>query len=77
MISVTDPNPVMVKIRDRPTYQADIWGSLIYWYRPKQLILSSSVGVDKTLLYSSCIQTACARKHNKPSQDSDIATTLA
>jgi len=29
-------------------------------YRPKRLILSGSVGVDKTLLYSSHMQTTCA-----------------
>jgi len=51
---------------------ADIWVSPIYQYRPKRLI-----GVDKTLLYSSRIQTTCARKHNEASQDSYLATTLA
>jgi len=43
----------------------------------KTLILSALVGVDKTLLYSLCIQTTCARKHNKPSQDNYFAATLA
>jgi len=45
--------------------------------RPKQPILSAPVGVDKTLLYPSRIQTTCARKHNEPSQDSYLAATLA
>jgi len=31
---------------------ADIWVLPIYLYRPKRPILSASVGVDKTLLYS-------------------------
>jgi len=31
----------------------------------------------KTLLYSLHIQTTCVRKHNKPSQDSYLAATLA
>ena len=39
--------------------------------------ISASIGVDKTLLYSSRIQTTCARKHNKASQDSYLTTTLA
>jgi len=65
------------KSRDRPTYWADIWVSMIYRYRPKLLILSASVGVDKTLLYSSHIQTTCTRKHNEPSQDSYLSATLA
>jgi len=43
-------------------------------FRP---ILSASAGVDKTLLYSSRMQKTCTRKHNKPSQDSHFATTLA
>jgi len=46
-------------------YQA-IFGFLpIYQYRPKQSILSASVGVDKMLLYSSHIQTTCARSTMK------------
>jgi len=49
----------------------------IYRYRPKRPILSASVGVDKTLLYSSRIQTTCARKHNEASRDSYLTTTLA
>jgi len=40
-------------------------------------LVSSSVGADKTLLYSSCIQTTCARKHNEPSQGSYLAAMLA
>jgi len=28
-------------------------------------------------LYSSCMQTFCARKHDEPSQDSYLAVTLA
>ena len=62
-------------IRDQPT--ADIWVLPIYRYRPKRPILSPSIGVDKTLLYSSHIQTTCARKHNEASQDSYLTTTLA
>jgi len=58
-------------------YRADIWVSPMYRYRPKRPILSASVGVDETLLYSSRIQTTCARKHNKPSQDSYLAATLS
>ena len=56
---------------------ANIWVLLIYRYRPKRPILSASVGVHKMLLYFSCIQTTCARKHNKVSQDSYVAPTLA
>jgi len=37
----------------------------------------ASVGVDKTLLYTSPIHTTCERKHNKPSQDSYLATMPA
>ena len=37
----------------------------------------ASVGVDKTLLYSSCIQTTLPREQNEPSQDSDLVATLA
>jgi len=48
----------------------------IYQYSPKQPILSASVSVDKTLLYSSRIQTTCARKHNEASQDSYLAKTF-
>jgi len=39
--------------------------------------VSASGGVDKMLLYSSHMQTTCARKHNKPSQDSYLAATPA
>jgi len=46
-----------------------------YWL--KRLILLASVGVDKMLLCSSCMQATCARKHNKASQDSYLATMLA
>ena len=42
--------------------------SVIYWYQSKMSMLSGSVGVDKTLLYSSQIQTTCERKHNEASQ---------
>jgi len=38
---------------------------------------TASVGVDKTLLYSPCMQTTCARKCNEPRQDSYLAATLA
>jgi len=66
-----------VVFRVRPIYSlADVWVLLIYWYRPKRTILSASAGVDKTLLYSSHIQTPCARKHNEPSQDSYLTATL-
>jgi len=51
--------------RDRP-----IWVLPIYRYRPKRTILSASIGVGRTLLYSSLNQTTCARKHNEASQDS-------
>jgi len=61
----------------RSIYWADIWVLPIYQYQPKQLILSALVGVDKTLLYSSCIQTTCTRKHNEASQDSYFAAMLA
>jgi len=40
------------------------------------ILVSASVGVDKTLLYSPQIHTTCARKHNEPSQDSYLAATL-
>jgi len=46
-------------------------------YRPRRPILSASVGVGETLLYSSRIQTTCLRKHNKPSQWSYLAATVA
>jgi len=36
----------------------------------------ASVGIDNMLLYSSPMQTTCARKHNKASQDSYLAATL-
>jgi len=62
---------------DRPIYQANIWVLPIYRYRPKLPIKLASVGVDKTLLYSSRMQTTCARKHNAPSQDSNLAAMLA
>jgi len=39
--------------------------------------VSASIGVDKTLLYSSRIQTTCARKHNEASRDSYRTTTLS
>ena len=48
------------------------WVSPIYRYRP---IVLASLGVDKTLLYSSCIQTTCIRKHNELGQDSYLAKT--
>jgi len=56
---------------------ADIWVLPIYWYRPKRPILSASIGVDKTLLYSSRIQTTYARRHNEASGNSYLTTTLA
>jgi len=60
--------PTLMLSRDTP----------IYRYRPKQLILSAAVGVDKMLLYSSRMQTTCVRKDNELSQDSYLAaTTLA
>jgi len=49
-----------------------MWVSPIYRYQPKRPILSASVGVTKTLIYSSRIQTTCARKQNEPSQDSTL-----
>jgi len=55
----------------------DIWVLPIYHYQPKRPILLASVGVDKTLLYSSRIQTICARKHNEASQDNYLTATLA
>jgi len=48
---------------------ADIWVLPIYRYRP--------VGVDKMLLYSSHIQTICARKYNEASQDNYLTARLA
>jgi len=56
---------------------ANIWVSPIYQYWLKRLILLASVGVDKMLLCSSCMQATCARKHNKASQDSYLATMPA
>jgi len=47
---------------------ADIWVLPIYRYQPQRSILSASVGVNRTLLHSSRIQTTCARKHNEASQ---------
>ena len=67
----------LLRSRDRPIYRADIWVLPIYRYWPKRPILSPSVGVDKTLLYSSRIQTTSVRKHNDPSQDSYLAGPLA
>jgi len=46
-----------------------------YWQ--KWPIKLASIGVDKMLFSSSIVQTTCARKHNKPSQDSCLAATLA
>jgi len=63
------------KSRDRPIYQL-VWFLPIYRYRPKWPILLASVCVDKTLPYSSRIQTTCARKDNKPSHDIYLAATL-
>ena len=59
--------PTLMLSRDTP----------IYRYRPKQLILSAAVGVDKMLLYFSYMQTTCGSKHSKPSQDSYPAAMLA
>ena len=67
----------VVVCRDGPIKSADIWVLPMYRYRPKRPNLSASVGVGKTLLYSSRIQTTCSRKHNKASQDSYLAATLA
>jgi len=39
--------------------------------------ISASIGVDKRLLYSSRIQTTCARQHNEASQDSYPTAMLA
>ena len=47
------------KTRDRLIYRwAGIWVLLIYRYQP-------SIGVDKTLLSSSCIQTTCTMNQVK------------
>jgi len=46
----------------------NIWVLPIYRYRPKWPILSAFVVFDKMLLYPSCIQTTCARKHNEARQ---------
>jgi len=46
-------------------------------YQPRRPILSASIGVSKTLVYSSRIQTTCTRKHNEASQGSYLTTTLA
>jgi len=59
-------------IRDRP-----IFGFYQYIGIGRFLIKSASVGVDKMLLYSSCIQRTWARKHNEPSQDRYLAAMLA
>jgi len=67
-VSTTDAKTTSSHIiRDRPIYQ----------YRLKRPKKTASVGVDKTLLYTSRMQTICARKHNEPSQDSYLATTVA
>jgi len=34
-------------------------------------------GWEPCVLYSSCIQSSCARKHNEPSQDNYLTATLA
>jgi len=39
--------------------------------------MADFVGVEKTLLYSSRMQTICARKQNEPSQDSYLAAMSA
>jgi len=62
---------------DRYIGLADICVLPIYRYRPNWPILSASVGVDKTLLYSSRMQTTCARTHKESSQDSYLAAMLA
>jgi len=54
---------------------ADIWVLPIYRYRP--IYTDTLVGVDKMLLYSSRIQTICARKNNEASQDNYLTATLA
>jgi len=72
---------------------ANVWRWFHFWSeRPfgrylgfTDISVSASVGVGKTvlysshkmLLYSSRMQTTCARKHNEPSQNSYVAATLA
>jgi len=61
--------------RDRPIYRP---GRYISQYLDfTDISVSAPVGVDKTLLYSSRIQTTCARKHDKASQDSYLTARLA
>ena len=54
-----------IRSRDQPIYRPGryIGPYLDFTDTP----VSASVGVDKTLLYSSRIQTTCARKHNEAS----------
>jgi len=43
-------------------------------------IMAKCIGLSRccqTLLYSSCIQSSCTRKHNKASQDSYLTAMLA
>jgi len=61
-----------VMCRDRP-----IFGFYQYIGIGQNGRISASIGVDKTLLYSSRIQTTCTKKHNESSQDSYLTTTLA
>jgi len=61
----------VVKIRGRPTYLPGRYLGFA------DILVSASVDVGKTLLYSSRMQTTCARKHSESSQDSCLATMLA
>jgi len=68
----------IVEIRDRLIYRPGRYlGFTNILVSAKTADLSASVGLDKTLLYSSHMQTTCARKHNEPNQDSYLAATLA
>jgi len=55
----------MLNIRDLPIYWPGRYLGLT------DISVSASVGVDKTLLYSSRIQTIFARKHNEALQSSE------
>jgi len=47
------------------------------WLKCLGVKKTGSVGVDKMLLHSSCMQTTCARKPNEASQDSYLTARLA
>ena len=58
-------------------WKLSLWLEIDQYIDLADISVSAPVGVDKTLLYSSRIQTTCARKHDKASQDSYLTARLA